>query len=145
MSLIDTAKTLLKKGIALKDEEMIAMANELLEGAGVGVAEEPAKPKKRGRPKKVVEEEIITQPVRKVQNGSTPQWTGNLWKENGAAGDIPADKLTTPKVALTPRERPKFELTDHECNRCGKSCQVKPHEKTAFFVCPACIKKMTPR
>jgi hypothetical protein len=149
MSLVETAKALLKKGIALNDPDIIAMANELL---GETPAPEPVK-KKRGRPKKhmVAPKEDFSMddisPVKQVikRNGGGPEWTGNLWKDNGASGDIPADKLKTPKVALTPRERPKFELTDHECNRCGKSCQVKPHEKTAFFVCPACIKKMTPR
>lgn len=150
MSLVETAKELLKKGMALNDPEIIAMANELL---GNTAAPEPAK-KKRGRPKKHMvappEEDFsmddINPPkqVRK-RNGGGPEWTGNLWRDTGASGDIPAEKLKTPKVSLTPRDRPKFELSEHECNRCNRMCMVKPHEKTAFFVCPACIKKVTPR
>ena len=54
MSIIDTAKELLRKGIALNDEDLINMANSLLE---VDVeTETPAQPE----PKQVVKKEEIT-------------------------------------------------------------------------------------
>ena len=43
MSIIDTAKDLLKKGMALNDPDLIKMANELLEQADAPPPEPPKK------------------------------------------------------------------------------------------------------
>lgn len=171
MSIVDTAKELLKKGIALGDAELIEMANQLL---GAGPEESISPSVTSDKTKKVVKkttakkslkkpldttkdsgildreefavsnkEEFSTAKKRVHTNGPV-KWVENTWEDTGESGDIDKKDLKTPRIKPAVR-RPKYTKVAHKCGKCMKSVKVYPHDKTEFYRCEECLNSMVGR
>jgi hypothetical protein len=136
----EIAKELLRKAILLNDEELMAMANSLLVEPVV-----EAKPAKRGRKKKVQDTPAVVQQeyVSNVSSKSGPvKWTGNKWIDTGELGELGNEAKKTPKIALTPRNRPKYQKINVICSVCNNSVKTDPIHNTEFFKCDKCMRRM---
>lgn len=144
---IEVAKKLLKQALALNDQELIDLANEILEK--VNTTAEPIAKKKAGRPSKKKQEINPPSPPKKIvaekiQIGSksTVQWQGNTWVDTGELGELGAEAKTTPKIKPAQRRGPvqKINVT---CSMCNKNVKILPVHKTEFFKCDDCLRKLT--
>lgn len=154
MSIIDTAKELLRKGIELGDPELIEMANKLIgdkkpedkSAIILDLSSDPKNktPKKKGRPPKksldTEEKYVINSPL-KVRG--EVQWSSR-WVDPGGNGEIDKKYLDTPDVKRTERRSP-YKKVDHICSSCKNKFQVYPHDKTEFYKCDKCLKSIIGR
>ena len=126
MSIIETAKKLLKKGIALDDEELIQMANSLL------AADETV-----AQPDRVDTDEFAVEPqesrelptaVNEIQRGD------NLFVDDRTEHS----DIETPSVVPSQRRKstPKIE---QKCEECGKLETVSSVHKRDYFICDSCL------
>lgn len=158
MGILDTAKELLKKGIALGDAELIEMANKLLESEGPVKVEATPKLKKPTTKKTsskkssnkpldttkdsgILDGEEFSTAKTKVHTNGPVKWVENTWSDNGESGDIDKKELKTPKIKPAVR-RPKYTKVTHKCGKCMKSVQIYPHDKTEFYRCEECLNNM---
>jgi hypothetical protein len=56
----------------------------------------------------------------------------------------PEEDKDTPKINLTPRNRPKFKYIKRVCEKCGKEHDINPAFNREYFVCDRCISKSIP-
>lgn len=142
MSIIDTAKELLRKGIALNDEDLINMANSLLE---VDIqTQTPAQPE----PKQVVKKEEITpQRVtadefameRKPTSNSRTPVSDVKVRENKFVDDgTEHTDIETPDFVPTERRNPS-KLFPQKCQECNETFNVHESHRREWFVCDACL------
>ncbi len=142
MSIIDTAKELLRKGIALNDEDLINMANSLLE---VDVeTETPAQPETK---QVVKEEKTPPQRVTKDEFTVSRESRGN---SRTPVNDVPTRQnqfvddrtehmdIETPDFTPTERRNPS-KLVPQKCQECNETFNVHESHRREWFVCDACL------
>ena len=124
MSIKDTAKELIKKGIEIGDNELITMANELLksvtdsedildiETVGLEVEKEPEKID--------------------LDGDRHNKFTDDLSEHTS---------VTTPDMPPTARHRRPFKKVEAVCRKCNKTVETHPAHKREWFVCDGCIKR----
>jgi len=126
MSIIETAKELLKKGISLGDEELIQMANSLL-----------AEDETVTQPDRVDAGEFAVEPqerrelptaVNKVQRGD------NLFVDDGTEHS----DIETPTVVPTQRRKAVTKI-EQKCEECGKVAKVSDVHKRDYYICDPCL------
>jgi len=141
MSVLETAKELLRKGIALNDSELIAMANQLI--VDNSVVQDP-EPEPVEQPKE--------KPIRKV---SVDDFSMPERSEAKVDRHIPVNSIrdrinqfvddktehtdiATPNVELTERRNPS-KMLSQKCQECGQIFDVHESHKREWFVCDACL------
>ena len=126
MSIIETAKELLKKGIALDDEELIQMANSLL-----------AEDETVTQPDRVDVDEFAIEPqerrelptaVNQIQRGE------NLFIDDGSEHS----DIETPTVVPTQRRKAVTKI-EQQCEECGKVAKVSDVHKRDYYICDPCL------
>lgn len=148
MTILQTAKELLKKGIALDDPELIAMANQLIE-ANIKSEPESVKPEKKkvkpqvSKPATVVKSNIVDQfrLVDKQQEAAskrmpvTDRARFNAWSDDG----VESKEIVTPEVAITKRTREPVKKVKQQCQFCQKTEMVNPVHVRDFYICDGCL------
>ena len=143
MSVIDTAKELLKKGMALNDSELIKMANELL----ASIETPPEKPKEENPQKDslvIRNEDNFISPITDDKNVRTVNATPvNQGKRQNLFIDdkIDAMDVITPDYTPTLRDRKKAKRVEQKCEECRKISIVPEAHSRDFFVCDSCLVK----
>jgi hypothetical protein len=152
MSIIETAKDLLKKGIKLNDEELISLANKLLdslsESQGDSVVESlpTVKTIKKTRKEKAVEvnrvevDQFVMQPAKASRKKREPikiQKRVNQFQDDGTLAND--EDNVTPKIKPTQRDRPKFEKINQVCEYCKTPNKVHPAHVREFYICDLCL------
>ena len=141
MSIIQTAKDLLRKGIALNDEELIQMANSLL--TEQGDSETPVQP---------VKEEVVTRDS-SVERASADDFT--VKREQPQQRKVPVNGMGSRKNTFvddgtehTDIETPDFVPTERRqapkkvkqfCEACSKTFEVPEVHRREWFVCDKCL------
>ena len=141
MSIIQTAKDLLRKGIALNDEELIQMANSLL--TEQGDSETPVQP---------VKEEVVTRDS-SVERASADDFT--VKREQPQQRKVPVNEMGSRKNSFvddgtehTDMATPDFVPTQRRkapkkvkqsCQTCSKTFEVKEVHRRDWFVCDKCL------
>ena len=139
MSVLETAKDLLRKGIALNDAELIAMANQLIaDNSTVQEPEPVVQPKEK--PIRKVSVDDFSMPERSEAKGER-HVPGNSIKDR--VNQFVDDKtehvdIITPDVALTERRNPS-KMISQKCQECGQIFDVHESHKREWFVCDACL------
>lgn len=156
---LEIAKELLRKGIALQDEELIAMANSLLDETALTnykttTFEQHKDPTNKIK-KKVVKKTAkkISKPVDKTEPMDFTMRTA----EQESTKKVPVNKVKrgknlftddktefmdneTPAVKLTPRNRPKAKSVYKNCESCGNRMKVIAGDGyTSSYICDDCI------
>lgn len=148
MTILQTAKELLKKGIALNDAELIQMANELIEA---NTNTEIAKTPKVKKAKAVIPEPVtIAKPSRQAivdqfkieketpkdkRSPVTERQRYNSWQDDG----IEAKDVVTPEAPITARNRKPPEKVNQTCETCNSTVKVHPTHVREFFICDNCL------
>jgi len=126
MSIIETAKKLLKKGIALNDEELIQMANSLLAADGT-VAQ----------PDRVDVNEFAVEPQ---ENRELPTAVNEIQRGDNLFVDDRTEHadIETPSVIPAQRRKstPKIE---QKCQECGELETVSNIHRRDYFICDSCL------
>lgn len=162
MSIIDTAKELLKKGIALNDEELINMANSLLSAEFSFDDNEKATPPTRPSSNEVDSLEkidVAKTPVRRTPSEITEQFivqgdnaverkrsvpVTSMERKNTFIDDLTEHKdVETPAAATTERKRPPVEKVKQTCSSCDKIFEVLPVHARDLYVCDNCVSEKT--
>ena len=142
MNIIETAKSLLRKGIALNDHELIEMANSLL-----GEQEDPST---ATQPEQV---EIADRDL-SSERGSTDDFTVDR-SQNNNQRRVPVNQIksrknefiddgtehaeiTTPNVTPIERRQPSKKVTQ-KCESCSKTQEVSEVHSRDFYVCDKCL------
>lgn len=142
MSIIDTAKELLKKGIALNDEDLINMANSLLE---VQVeTETPAQPdvkqvvkKEEASPQRVTADEFVVNRESR-SNSRTP--VNDIGQRENKFFDDRTEHMDIETPSITPTERRKApKKVNQTCQSCSKTFEVAEAHRREWFVCDSCL------
>ncbi len=157
MSIAETAKELLQKGIELGDEELINMANNLLKSTQEqsSTKEEAAKQIQDDIAKKSVEnipEDSREDCVVSIKRGEQSSNSGkkrartekiDITKRSNSFNDDGSEHadVTTPSFQPSPRKRKAFNNIDVVCTRCSKKLTVHPIHKRENFICNSCIKR----
>lgn len=147
MNNLKEIKELLKKAIATNDQDLIRLANQLLEGV------EGAKDKKSdSRPTSPSSSEsrygssdfvasIVSDEAVKDKYGGTPvnevKERSNSFYDDGTI----ADDIKTPTFKPTERKRTPYKTIQQKCKKCDKVSQVNPVHKRDYFVCDKCLIK----
>ena len=142
MSIIDTAKELLKKGIALNDEDLINMANSLLE---VDVeTQAPAQPeekqvvkKEKTPPQRVAADDFA---VNRESRGNSRTPVNDVGvRENQFVDDRTEHMdIETPEFVPTERRNPPRKVKQ-SCQSCSKVVEVPDVHRREWFVCDSCL------
>lgn len=148
MKNIEAAKKLLVKAIEIDDQELIAIANELLE---LDTHEPKKKPAAEAEERKVsvssklkdhdTSDFIFTRSSKNKNSSSTTAVNQvknrvNLFSDDGTE----AKDVVTPKVELTERRRPAFKMIKQTCSKCNEVFETHPTHQREFYVCDRCIK-----
>lgn len=149
---VEIAKELLRKGIALNDQELIAMANSLLDQAAL-VSYNVTTYEQQKKPSKKTEKKAASKTTENRKDASEFLMTNN----NKANKKVPVNKVersenkffddktefldqSTPVVKLTPRDRPKPKYTTKSCESCGNKMKVIAGDQYASsYMCDNCI------
>mgnify|MGYP001244913018 CR=1 FL=1 len=143
MSVIDTAKELLKKGMELNDPELIKMANTLL----ATVETPPEEPKEEDPQKDSLvtrnEDNFISSITDDKDLRSASATPVNQGKRKNLFVDdkIEAMDVTTPSYKPTARDRKKAKRVEQKCEECRKTSIVPEAHARDFFVCDSCLVK----
>lgn len=150
MSIIETAKDLLRKGIALQDEELIAMANSLL----TDVTKKPAKKTVRTKPTKKASKKKppTTNPDHidddfRVNNNSKVKGVKKKRVKGSGKNTFFDDRTLatseedqTPNYTPSSRDRPKHKKVTKKCRDCGNPfVAVFGDDKVGEYKCNKCI------
>ena len=158
MSLIETAKDLLRKGIQLNDPEIIEMANELLGQAtpkasievrpSVQAVEPQPSPTPSPEPEVVAadrpireivsEEDFSTKTNAALPAGNAPVVGGGFHNTFVDDGSEFSD-VETPEVSRSQRRKP-IEYVSQVCDACGKTFDVHPTFARETYICDRCIR-----
>ena len=141
MSIIETAKDLLRKGIALNDEELIQMANSLL--AGQENSETPDQP---------VTEEVVMRDS-SVERASADDFV--VKREQPAQKRVPVNQVGSRENSFvddgtehTDMKTPDFVPTERRkaprkvkqtCETCGETKEVSEVHRRDWYVCDRCL------
>jgi hypothetical protein len=142
MNIIETAKSLLRKGIALNDHELIEMANSLLSEQESSSTVTP--------PKQI---EVADQDL-SSEKGSVDDFTVDR-NQNNNQKRVPVNQIksrknefiddgtehaeiTTPKFTPTERRPPSKKVTQ-KCEGCNKTQEVSEVHSRDFYVCDKCL------
>mgnify|MGYP001410678626 CR=1 FL=1 len=141
MSIIETAKDLLRKGIALNDEELIQMANSLL--AGQENSETPDQP---------VREEVVMRDS-SVERASADDFV--VKREQPAQKRVPVNQVGSRENSFvddgtehTDMKTPDFVPTERRkaprkvkqtCETCGETKEVSEVHRRDWYVCDRCL------
>tara|TARA_R100000995_G_scaffold37125_2_gene17002 strand:+ start:4378 stop:4818 length:441 start_codon:yes stop_codon:yes gene_type:complete len=141
MSIIQTAKDLLRKGIALNDEELIEMANSLL--TEQEDSETPDQP---------VREEVVARDS-SVERASADDFV--VKREQAQQRKVPVNGMGSGKNTFvddgtehTDIETPNFVPTERRqapkkvkqlCETCSKTFEVPEVHRREWFVCDKCL------
>lgn len=141
MSIIDTAKKLLQKAIELNDDELIKMANALLEDEVDAIVKNVSLPEPEPRvevsdtrvdPSQFTVEKRSfkkkSQAVNEVSRGD------NLFVDDGTEHT----DIDTPDFVPTQR-RGAARSVMQTCEECGKKFKVPKVHTREFFVCDTCL------
>jgi hypothetical protein len=157
MTIIQTAKDLLKKGIKLNDHELILLANHLLESLEekhqpeeAAIESQPktktAKAAKKTKATKAVEvnkvdvDQFVMQPAKASRKKREPlkiQKRVNQFQDDGTLAND--EENITPKVKPTKRDRPRFKKVEQICQYCKASTEVHPTHIREFYICDSCL------
>lgn len=147
MSIIDTAKQLLKKGIALNDSELIEMANNLLASvadspsAATDLPEASTPRPNPGSPDVAVEASTYLTPTKKgtdsFRKGVPVNEIPDRVNEFVDTGEDHTD-IVTPPVDPTTRRPPHTKHTQ-KCQECKQSVDVLDTHRREHFVCDSCL------
>lgn len=149
MAIIDTAKELLRKGMALNDAELIEMANTLLDSATVSPSS-VANEKEASGPSPV--EVVHPQPSRPEASdfllktkpdGGTPRDKIPVNKISRGANSFIDDgkehgDIETPEIELTRRREPS-KKHKQVCQACNQTVEVLDIHRREFFTCDKCL------
>tara|TARA_R110002020_G_scaffold194354_10_gene395167 strand:+ start:14261 stop:14725 length:465 start_codon:yes stop_codon:yes gene_type:complete len=149
MSIINTAKELLKKGIALDDNELIEMANNLLDSAtaspsAVASEEEASGQPEPGkdahpRPNRPEPSDFLSETKQKERfRDKLPVNEVENRKNSFIDGGEDHSDVKTPSVELTPRREPSHKRSQ-VCESCSKEIQVAEIHTREFFICDECL------
>jgi hypothetical protein len=141
MSILDTAKELLRKGIALNDSELIEMANSLIEADTAAetavqsditqVVEQPAPPER-------VATDDFSMAGRQVKEGPTP--INKVDRGENLFTDDKSEHMDIETPSFTPSQRrDKPRKTEQKCVDCNKTVEVADIHRRDFFVCDDCL------
>lgn len=157
MSLIETAKDLLRKGIQLNDPEIIEMANQLLGQAtpkaslevrpSIQAIEPEPHPTPAPQP-----EEVVERPIREIVSekdfstktnaalpaGNAPVGGGNFHNTFVDDGSEFSD-VETPQVSRSQRREP-IKYVQQTCDGCSKVFDVHPTFARETYLCDRCIR-----
>lgn len=139
MSVLETAKDLLRKGIALNDAELIAMANQLI--ADNSPAQEPEvaeQPKEK--PTRKVSVDDFSMPERSEAKGERHVPVNSIKDRVNQFIDDKSEHtdITTPEITLTERRSPT-KMISQKCQECGRDFQVHESHRREWFVCDSCL------
>lgn len=140
MSSIEQAKSLLKKAIEIGDNELIELANSILD-----TYNKETKPKRESTGTKAESNDFIFSmpkqeedntiksgvPVNKIVNRV------NKFHDDGSE----FKDVLTPSIKLSERKRPPFKMVEQVCQKCGKTKTTHPAHKRDYFICDKCIAK----
>jgi len=144
MSIIDTAKELLKKGIALNDEELINMANDLLSSSPAPTTEVPAASSFQKEKTAVLAEQFEVKQKNAIdKRSSIPVTQGE--RKNTFVDDLTEHKdvLTPTSSPLTERKRAPVQDVEQTCESCNKTFMVSPAHARDFYTCDGCLAQKT--
>lgn len=148
MTILQTAKELLKKGIALNDPELITMANQLIASS----SGESTKATKKAANAKPATDQSKQTPIprqnladqfklaERQQEGSkripvTDRQRFNAWKDDG----VESKEIVTPEAAITKRTREPVKKVKQQCQLCQNSEMVNPIHVRDFYICDNCL------
>ena len=151
MSIIDTAKELLKKGIALNDEELIGMANSLLSAEfsfddnekSTPVAETSGASSFQKEKTSVLVEQFEVKQKNSMDRGSVPVTQGE--RKNTFVDDLTEHKdvITPTTSSPTERKRVPAQNVEQTCESCKKTFTVSPAHARDFYTCDGCLANKT--
>tara|TARA_B100002019_G_scaffold280720_1_gene283960 strand:- start:690 stop:1136 length:447 start_codon:yes stop_codon:yes gene_type:complete len=143
MSIIDTAKKLLQKAIDLNDDELIKIANSLLEDELDAIVKDVSLPEPepqvevsdtRVDPSQFTVEKRASRNKKKYQAVNEISRGENLFTDDGTEH---AD-ISTPDFVPTQRRGAARTITQ-TCEECGKKFKVPKVHSREFFVCDNCL------
>jgi hypothetical protein len=140
MSSIEQAKSLLKKAIEIGDNELIELANSILQTYNVD-----AKQRRESTGTKAQSNDFIFSmpkqqedktlksgvPVNQIQNR-----TNTFYDDGTEFKDV-----ITPSIKPAERKRPAFKMIEQTCQKCGKTKTTHPAHKREYYICDKCIAK----
>jgi len=134
-------KELLKRAIATNDEDLISLANQLLEKAkGEKSDPKPAPPPTEEDGSGFLAS-ITADDSLKGRRGGVPvnevKERPNTFHDDGSI----ADDIKTPTFKPTERKRSPYKTIQQKCQRCDGMVQVNPVHKRDYFVCDKCLIK----
>ncbi len=156
---VEIAKELLRKGIALQDEELIAMANSLLNEtalANYNVTTYKEQKEQQKKPVKKLTKKPTAKKLEAIDKTEPMDFTMRS-AEQESTKKVPVNKVKrgknlftddktefmdneTPKVKLTPRNRPKAKAVYKNCESCGNRMKVVSGDGyTSSYICDDCI------
>ena len=141
MSILNTAKELLRKGIALNDSELIEMANSLIEtdaATETTVQSDITQVVEHPTPSEGVADDDFSMTGRQVKEGPVPinrvDRGENLFTDDKSEHmDIETPSFTPSQRRDTPRK------TEQKCVECNKTVEVADIHRRDFFVCDDCL------
>lgn len=149
---LEIAKELLKKGMALNDQELIAMANSLIDQLAVVDYKVTTYEQQKKSSKKATKK-----PTKKTEPKNNSDFV--MKKEQSATKKIPVNKVKnrkntffddkteaigdkTPEIKLAPRDRPKYKPVYKQCanENCNKKVKVVAGDGlVTSYLCDSCI------
>lgn len=137
MNNLEEAKRLLKNAIATNDQDLISLANQLLEGVE----------DKKSKPRHTTEDNSDFLAPITIDEERIDGHRGvavNLIKDRANSfhddGSI-SDDIKTPTFKPTERKRAPYKTIQQKCQKCDKVVQVNPVHKRDYFVCDKCLIK----
>ena len=137
MSNLKEVKELLKKAIATNDQDLILLANQLLERT----KSEKSDPKPTAEDNADFLSPILADGSPEERHGGVPvnevKERSNSFHDDGSI----ADDIKTPTFKPTERKRAPYKTIQQKCQKCDKVMQVNPVHKRDYFVCDKCLVK----
>lgn len=145
MDKIKQAKKLIKLAIDTGDDELIMLANELLEentGNSVEKAVVP-QPKKNPPQKKKDHEDFSLFKMRTEDDNSKKNGiaVNKIQREIKFYDDGSDKNIETPEISLAERKRKPFKMIEQKCQKCSRTVKTHPSHKREWFVCDGCIRR----
>lgn len=142
---LESAKKLLKKAILLQDQELIDMANQVMDSILANVPQEPVASVAQTSTSTTQKNDFIFTrakdddnhtnrggiPVNEVKNRV------NTFSDDG----VESKDITTPDIKPTERRRPAFKMVQQTCQKCGQTKETHPTHKRDYYICDRCIPK----
>ena len=142
MSIIETAKSLLRKGIALNDEDLIQMANSLLtEKNDSETPDQPVKEKVVKRDSSVERASADEFTVKRETTGTQRRVPVNevSSRENSFVDDgTEHTDIETPYFTPTQRRNAPRKVKQ-KCETCGETKEVSDIHRRDWYVCDRCL------